>query len=469
MSKHFVLHHAGATGEARYAERFLDDIQAEVDRAAGGSDGHTDPIRGRLVRSAPPRFDVLPADEKSVDPAVLDCVALISLNTDDYLADRQRMRERLLFRERLRWHQQFTSRISTAHVGVRWLTDAGSPEPTPADALVDGDYGPAYSAAGALRLLRTAPASEEYRRLITRIAGLVRAATLDPVPVMRAEDVHYILDSLPPARRLREDQGSGGAAPLGSPARPVRPGAAPGRGRAAIILAVPSADELPPERGDRWYYGSTAERWQPFLPHAAVSASDVVRVTLEDLAIYDTVCHGLTDQPFGALAAEIGEDRVVIVLVDPWIAATGRADEAMRGLAEWRRRSGTAVGVSLITSRDDPETQAAAPQLTARLRHLLKEDRGLFRSRTWLPAISDAGMLASSVRPLVVRARNGLLAESRRVALMSGEPIASSGSGRSAGGISSWARPYHRMWMSNAADVTRQTSHRPLGAGVEPA
>ncbi|WP_018502576.1 FxsC protein [Parafrankia discariae] len=469
MSKHFVLHHTGATGEARYAERFLDDIQAEIDRAADGNDAHTDPIRGRLVRSTPHLFDVLPADETSVDPAVLDCVALISLNTDDYLSDQRRMRERLLFRERLRWHQQFTGRISTAHVGVRWLTDPGGPEPTPADALVDGDYGPAYGAAGALRLLRTAPASAEYQRLVARIAGLVRAAALDPVPVMRPEDVHYILGSPPPAHRLGGGQPSDGAAPLGPPARPVRPGAGTGRGRAAIILAVPPADELPPERGDRRYYGSTAQRWRPFLPHAAVSAADVVRVTLEDLAIYDTVCHGLTDQPFATLAAEIGEDRVVIVLVDPWIAATGQADEAMRGLAEWRRRRGTAVGVSLITGRDDPETQAAAPRLTTRLRHLLKEDRGLFRSRTWLPAISDAGLLASSVRPLVVRARHGLLAESRRVALMSGEPIASSGPGRSAGGISSWSRPYHRMWMSNAADVTRQASHRSLGAGVEPA
>ncbi|WP_235497481.1 MULTISPECIES: FxsC protein [unclassified Frankia] len=460
MTRNFVLHHAGTPGEDRYAEQFLDDIQDEVDRAVGTGAGDTESIRGRFTRVTGTRFGI-PADGSQViDPVILSCVALVSLNTDGYLRDQQRMWERRLFRERLRWHLQFTGRASPAHIGVRWFSDAASPAPTTADALIDADLGPEYATTGALRLLRTAPESESYRRLVVGIARRILDAAHDPVPVMSEEDVRFV-PRIPTA--------ASAGAPPGVPSPPAWERSRAGGGRATVVLAVPAQEDLPPERRDRGYYGRTAAEWRPFLPGTGASAFDVVRATMEDVGIHDIVCEQLSVRMFENPPSALDDERVVAVLVDPWIASGGNADDALARLAEWRRRSGAVVGIFLITAEGDEETAAQAAVLTNRLRHLLKEDAALFRSRTWLPAVDDAARLASSARPFVVRARNRLLAERRRAALVSSAATGGPATDRLAPERNVWARPYHRMWMSDAADTTRPASHRTLGAGVETA
>lgn len=199
MTPFFLFHQSRTGGDASYVERFFADVQREVYRRLGHRAEFTGQLTAVHVTDA--------GDGVDVDSAVLSSPVLVALYSDSYFRDERRLQEWSLFRERVRWHRQFTGRNSPALVGVRWSVQQHTRLP-PAVAkagMLAGDFGDEYRESGASRLVRTDPTSGGYRLLVECVTEMIISAADDSIPPMSAEDLEFVRmvgmpDAVPPTR-----------------------------------------------------------------------------------------------------------------------------------------------------------------------------------------------------------------------------------------------------------------------------
>jgi hypothetical protein len=181
----FLLHHALAGGDARYVERFFGDVQHGVhDRL-----GYREAFSGEAAGAEAPG----PGSPGRANPQALLTPVLVALYSDAYFGDSQCRVEWSLFRERLRWHQHFTGRRSPALIGVPWsIRVASPPGPIERMGMLGGDFGTEFAAGGALRLLRVAPSSAGYRRLVATVVDRITRARRDFPPSLSPRDAELV-------------------------------------------------------------------------------------------------------------------------------------------------------------------------------------------------------------------------------------------------------------------------------------
>jgi FxsC-like protein len=436
VTPYFLLHHARVEDDSSYVERFFDDVQSAVFALLGQRAEFAGRLLGVRAPAASGGGDEAGEDERVTPfPMIMSCPVLVALYSDAYFSDRQCLAEWSLFRERVRWHRQFTGRSSSALIGVRWSVHAEETARMLADIeVLDGDFGVEYQAAGGLRLMRTEPASASYRNLVGHVADAVVRSAGDAIPTMSEEDVKYVRVPRPLAPA---EPAPAAEAPPPEPAAPAgrpdasgtgseaagadmpgageisgvsdEPGRAAARSGVGVVLAVAPAQRQPARRTQRVYYGDRAADWRPFLPEATSPAFEIAKEALKNHFFADVVQLPLDDDLAARLGRAVDEDRVLVLLVDPWIAASEEYSESLALLGEWRKRHPSVAGTLVIVNPSDGETLHDADELRDRLRRALLRDRERVTNRTWRDAVHTADQLVADTIPLVARTRNVLL------------------------------------------------------------
>jgi FxsC-like protein len=183
-------------------------------------------------------------------------------------------------------------------------------------------------------------------------------------------------------------------------------------GSVGLVIVAVRADEQPPNRTQREYYGSEPEDWRPFRPAVESPAADIARDALSNIAIGDTVSFRLGAGLSADLAHADSEKRVVVVLVDPWAITLDEYREEYREPLEniARRVAGDVLppaGAVVIFSSTDTETGAQAADLDAALRRWAAPRAMNRRSR--LGKVHTDRELAVDVVRVVMRTQSALM------------------------------------------------------------
>jgi FxsC-like protein len=179
-------------------------------------------------------------------------------------------------------------------------------------------------------------------------------------------------------------------------------------GSVGLVIVAVRADEQPPNRTRREYYGSEPEDWRPFRPVVDSPAADIARDALSNIAIGDTVSFRLGAGLSADLAHADSEKRVVLVLVDPWAIALDEYREPLENIA--RRLAGDVLppaGAVVIFSSTDTETGAQTAVLDAALRRWAAP-RAMNRRSRFGKVHTDRELAVDVVR-VVMRTQSALM------------------------------------------------------------
>ena len=175
--------------------------------------------------------------------------------------------------------------------------------------------------------------------------------------------------------------------------------------RIQIIIAAPSAGDLPEGRRSPIYYGASACEWDPYHPESKVPLADFAADVTKRLGFRPAVV-AFDEQP-NAGAAELAP-APGLFLPDPWAAAT---DGGAARLREFDERAERWINVLMPWNRADHETVAAEPvlrpRLTAALANMLSRTPPEY-SRT-ASRISTLDEFAAIVAPMARIAENRFL------------------------------------------------------------
>lgn len=151
---------------------------------------------------------------------------------------------------------------------------------------------------------------------------------------------------------------------------------APADRKLNLIVAAPTADQLPPGRS-RDYYGNSSKDWNPFHPwsrqNIAEYAAGVARLNSYEpqMLNFDEGCE--------LFARGDPADGLGLLLVDAWAVLD---TDLARRLAELDSRDVSWVGTMVPWNTDDPETRQHGAELRDRLRDLLPNRLGEARPFT---------------------------------------------------------------------------------------
>jgi FxsC-like protein len=322
----------------------------------------------------------------------------------------------------MRWYRERRARDAPSLVGIPWSMDVASmPKVAQAAGVFPDSAKEVAAAGGVVELVRDVRRAEAYRALLGQVAELVSAGADIGIPAMTEADVPFVqlhpdlvsgirdapaeqVASHPPVtvseQSYRRDPGY-----RRDPRDRSRTGAS--MGRVGVIVGAAPANSQPQERTHREFYGAAPEDWQPFRPTSDQPVYTIVRHKLGSMAIYDTVCYPPTSQLSEDLAHARDEQRVVVVILDPWLVRSEDYQAVVRELAHQILDDHPVAGTLVVFNPSDTETESHAGELRAELRHQLVD----FQPRTAarMSEVRTHEQLAAGLVPIVVRAQNALM------------------------------------------------------------
>ena len=344
----------------------------------------------------------------------LDSAVMVAFYTPEFFCNDTCIREWSLFHERTRWFAQVTGEPSAALVGVPWSLAESELTSLVCEAgpLLGAPRGAVEAAAPQWTLAPQARSSGIPDEAVRALARLVVDGLDSPAPPIAVADSHLIAVPpgcvppavAPPAATAVASTRAGGASRRHErPSVRARPPQR-GGGVGVVVAAVPRQDQ-PATRTSRDFYGEDPGDWAPFRPVHDESVFELAQAALQENAIDDSVCYTIMD---GRLPAAVSrakaEGRVMIVLVDPWLAEIGSYRDLLSYLARQVLEDSHFAGIVVVFSETDDETERSASRLRRKLAKSLTAGHGgkVFR----FDEVSDAEGLAADLVPVVVRARN---------------------------------------------------------------
>ncbi|MFD4654561.1 TIR-like protein FxsC [Kitasatospora sp. NPDC058444] len=268
---------------------------------------------------------------------------MIALYSPAYFASLYCGKEWTAFRGRVRRHHEDTGELVPALIPVLW-EPVGSGE-LAAEVTkvqwVQPDMGDAYARHGLRALLRTAQ-SGAYEQVVRVVAERVRDAAARRLGELPEFDLGAVRGYFPP---------------------PATPEPAPSPGMVRLFIAAGSASEAlaagAVEGGSYTggWYGAKPWHWAPYYPPTrpslAARAQQVITAaghttTLEEIG------PGLGEK----LDQAREDSQVSVLLIDPWVAGSGRYRAA---LSEYDDQNHPVTGVVVPIGRNDPDGEREAP------------------------------------------------------------------------------------------------------------
>lgn len=200
----------------------------------------------------------------------------------------------------------------------------------------------AYESLGLYGIMKVSRYRGEYVRAVNELAGRV-LASVEHYPVEDRLDVDY--------RTLRSAFGPAEAALVGPPDKRVR-----------ITVVAPRGDELPDERKNSSFYGSSALDWKPYAPVSARPIAEHAASLTRSLGYWAEV--GDLGHHEEALLSGDARSGPQILIIDPWALLLSGSQQLLHRLdisdLPW-------VQVIIPWNAADDETQRAKGKLQAAL------------------------------------------------------------------------------------------------------
>ncbi|MYS86050.1 FxsC protein [Embleya scabrispora] len=365
-SHYFYLSHVRRTDDL-WVREFFGDLSLVVAERTERPTGQVGVLPDR--RPGPPSADLMDR-----------CLKLVVLHSSRYFTREDCTREWAFFQQRTEVHWSRTKRSMDVIVPIIW-----TPMPPGMERIApSGDWpaeirvsSPIYEQEGLLHLLRFKP---RYHREYEEVLHAVADRLLSPSTSARAR-----------------------VAPLGhglnGRARPA-PVAAP-RHTVDFVLSVLGADELPPERTSRRFYGADPLDWAPYDPTETRSLVALARETAGELEFTSTV--QLLDETLPALTDRRPHPRqLTVLLLDAWITRTAALRSLLTSVDD------VVVSAAVLEPRphDDTESAAHADVLDAALDRCLPRLRGKYPVQSGCWAVPDRDRFTRALRETLARAQN---------------------------------------------------------------
>ncbi|MFC4956564.1 TIR-like protein FxsC [Streptomyces mauvecolor] len=268
--------------------------------------------------------------------SLASCRVFVPLFSPRYFASEWCGKEWYAFAQRAIRHRAATNRPADAIVPALWIPVPPRQLPLPAEQLGfdHRDVGERYAADGLYGLIKLRLFAEEYRRAVHCLARhIVGAAHTGRV---------------------------GPGRPLDHRTLPSAFGTAAGPRALRVTVAAPTRDELPEGR-DGVYYGQSPLDWNPYHPDTQRPLALVADDIAGSLNYRPTVASFDDESPPGEESGPPSGPEVL--LVDRWALL----DENRRArLAALDAADRPWISVVVPWNRDDPQSRAAADELTAR-------------------------------------------------------------------------------------------------------
>jgi FxsC-like protein len=169
-------------------------------------------------------------------------------------------------------------------------------------------------------------------------------------------------------------------------------------------VAAASRHAQPATRTRLEFYGEAPENWTPFRPAHDETVFELARAALSASSIEDSVCYPATERLAEDFSRARAEGRVVVVVVDPWLADSEPHRDILLSIVRQAADDTLVAGTIVVFNSTDDETTRSIGKLRVKIGRLFKADRG--ETVTRFNEVRDAEEFAADLVPVVVRARN---------------------------------------------------------------
>ncbi|EXG79503.1 hypothetical protein CryarDRAFT_0544 [Cryptosporangium arvum DSM 44712] len=401
MGPYFVVTHAATGTDGHYIRRLFADLVDAVGLRLAARNGPVGVLSG--PRRVPAEADT------TITPEVFATPVLIAIYTPEFLRSPHACGEWSIFWQRQLTNEQITGNKRSALLGLRWAPI----DPVPAEVeqtVVRMDLGSALG-----DTIRHSGGQEPYPGLVRGLVDqIVTAAAPDRlVPAMSPDSAAQFTPRWVAA-----------ASPELLPSAPKKPGRASGATRVGLVVAAGAAEEQPPQRRDRQYYGADSAGWQPFLPGVETTALALAYRSIYDLDIGDVVAFPFDEGIVEQVRAAAETNRIVLVVVDPWVSRIDVYRQLLTWLGQQDLRNSTVAACLLVVNPTDVETSRHEAELLAGITEHLSLRRRAAAGRVDRFAVPTPQQLDAGLAEAVVGAQNALLRRRRLPADVDSGPVA---------------------------------------------
>ncbi|WP_281179097.1 TIR-like protein FxsC [Actinoplanes rectilineatus] len=369
---YFFLSYAHGDDD-HYVMRFFKDLSAEV-RVLAGADPHEEVgfldahsiELGELWRSR-------------LTTALSESRCFVALCTPRYVMSPMCTAEWAAFEDKMHRYQQSTGVLPGALMPLSWCALEDIPDITERYQRTHQILGPEYSAEGVRQLVRLSINRDQYRRMVSALAGRI-------VRLARSHD----LPPLPADRTLESYSPPGTTTTAGTKNSWSAPDTAEGSvGLVHFVVAAAARTDMLGQRESLEYYGESALDWAPYRPHAqqalALLAGDIAQ-----RRSFRWQVAGLSELHALIMRANL-RNEVIVLLVDAWAA---RFDEHRDVLLDYDRRNEPTTAIIIPIAVVDQETTDSYPILHEAIRRALpnnsvRRDAAVYHERIEDPTAFD--------------------------------------------------------------------------------
>jgi FxsC-like protein len=354
---YFFLGYAHTPQQA-WVEKLYDDICTEIlERTTlpihadvGFMDRHGIPLGGDW--------------REEVARALVTCRVFVPLYSPRYFTRRECGIEWHAFAQRILDHRAREPSTPMPIVPALWtpVRDTDIPDAVRSIQMNHADLGSDYAREGFYTLIKNSLYRQEYVTAVQRLAQHIIRAAETPLRPCQIRD-------LGPRHNAFESQNR----------------RAPADRRLTVVVAAPTADQLPTGRSGE-FYGSSATDWNPFHPGSRQPIGEYA-AGVARLHSYLPTLMPLEDA-FDVLAVEDPSNGLGLLLVDAWACRDEGLSRRLQALDElglgW-------VGTIVPWNPEDTQTRGSAGELQAQLQKLMPHRLG--EARPFAPVNSKISSL----------------------------------------------------------------------------
>jgi FxsC-like protein len=360
-------------GDPTEVQTFYDKLSAEVGDLAGEEVGVN-------VGFYDQRISLGTEWTEHLTTALSSCRCFVALISPRYFQRHNCGREWGVFESRLTDYQRTHGGLPPVLFPVLWIPTA-MPDLVQRFQWADGAVGGGnYKDLGLRQIQRLQQFSDDYIKLVSRLAQKIVDAQSHPIPAPRtpvsfstAPDVFaphrpplprggtaqaQTPGQLPAPRQTPETERS--ATP--EPATSVEATAGTRHVNLVVVAGARNEMQATGQRKDLDYYGPTVRDWAPYSPENDRSLSQQATVIAIDRNFHVDVDD--TSRLEWRLNDAQAKNQLVVLLVDPWSVFLADREEALRA---YDRRNEPTSALLIPFSKTDPETQDHADVLAGLL------------------------------------------------------------------------------------------------------
>jgi FxsC-like protein len=347
--------------------------------------------------------------------ALSECPVFLPLYSPGFFRSEFCGKEWAAFKYRCDYYFERTGTLLENIVPIMWFQPTMVPEIAQSINYTNVALGGVYAEWGLRQLIRLKRYEDDYQEAVTALAAQVVAISernhlVSERPSLSFEDLsspfHHTMAadggaaqsigqrSMFPIRKV-SSQGTTTASTGGPPQ--------PGSHHVYFVIASAGSEEVRSVRSVLDCYGPTARHWMPYQP--------VMPRPLGNFA-----CEIAGRQHFGSELADLDdlpdrieaahrENRIVVLLVDPWAA---RISGYSAKLADYDRRNEPTVPVLIALNEEDTETRRCREMLEDTVDHVFPQNM-VRQDSIFRPAVGSAEQFAQDLQFVLQEAVNRLL------------------------------------------------------------